>query len=724
MKSILRVTFLFLWIGTTCSFSQKNSQLVKEITVYFESASSVISKAEAIKMAEAIQSLTDSHLYSIELTAHTDSEGSSTYNDNLSAQRAKSVADFLVNKGFFSRKISFVAQGEHQPIAENETDSGKAQNRRVTVKIQKKFDDKLSVGGFTIEEKYYTFSAENQQKIEHPSGTVIDIPENAFVDKNGNPITGDVRVSYIEYRDPVDFILGNIPMDYHQDGEKFVFNSGGMFKIKATHQGEEVFLGKDKNINLDFPLTENLPDLNFYFFDEKTNKWIEKSKNITANVEQTVFVNLAQFYQMQPIAFDSISVTNRSSNLDKTCYQISQSLKMGKLFATSTDSLYTKINLVEREMEPYNLTRKKTVEYQISTAKKAKKTHLIHLKSYDVKCTLSTNDDATIKFVSKTNSYLGKLNDIHWISNKSSEKYNLKTVSLIGIKKLDDNLYTITIKDSLGEQQLDSLRVANLDEQKKIIVTNISSQINNRQIQYKKREESVKKQDLILGKKKRELSRIKKVKYSTRDSIMRINYVVDRFWDFNKPLMTPEEIKMTKEDWIDYFDQNKELMLKRYAEYEDKEVLQCLERVKEMERAQKNRVAINSVDTSVRQRLSISSFGIYNCDQIQRLFEPLIVYVDYSDQQNNKIIPIFIYIIDEKINGLLKYDGYMGYSPNRFAYSPKSKTTLLAFDADGNAYIYSKEKMKQLDTNKTRHLFVLEKINDISNKDELAALLN
>ncbi len=724
MKSILRMILLFLWIGTASSVSQNNPQLVKEITVYFESASSTISKAEAIKMEEAVQSLTDSHQYSIELSAHTDSEGSSVYNDNLSAQRAKSVADFFVNNGFFSRKISFVAQGEHQPIAENETDLGKAQNRRVTLKILKKFDDKLSVGGFTIKENTFTFLAENPQKLDYPSGTVIEIPENAFVDKNGNTVTGNVQVSYIEYRDPVDFILGNIPMDYHQDGEKFVFNSGGMFKIKATHNGEEVFLGKDKNINLDFPLTENLPDLNFYFFDETTNKWIEKTKNITANVEQTLFVDLAQFYQTQQTAFDSISVNNRRSNFDKTCYQISQNLKMGKLFATSTDSLYTKMNLVERHMEPYNLTRKKTVEYQISKAKKSKKTHLIHLKSYDVKCKLSINDDATIKFVSKTNSYLGKLNDIHWIANKSSEKYNLKSVSLIGIKKLDDNLYTITIKDSLREQQLDSLRVANLDEQKKIIVTNISSQINNRQIQYKKREESVKKQDMILVKKKRELSRIKKVRYSTRDSIMQINYVVERFWDFNKPLMTPEEMKMTKEDWVDYFDQNKESMLKRYAEYEDKEVQQCLERVKEMERAQKNRIAINNADNAVRQRLSISSFGIYNCDQIQRLFEPLIVNVDYSDEDKNAIIPIFIYIIDKKINGILKYDGYMGFSPNRFAYSPKSETTLLAFDADGNVYVYNKEKMKQLDTTQASHHFVLEKISDVNNKEQLTAFLN
>lgn len=188
--------------------------------------------------------------------------------------------------------------------------------------------------------------------------------------------------------------------------------------------------------------------------------------------------------------------------------------------------------------------------------------------------------------------------------------------------------------------------------------------------------------------------------------------------------MTPEEKKMKKEEWIDFFDQNKELMLQRYDEFENKGIQQCLDRVKEMERSRRNSVAIYNAESAVRQKLSISSLGIFNCDQIERLKEPLIVDAEYSDQQNNKIIPIFIYIVDDNINGILKYDGNMGYSPNHFAYSPKSKTTLLAFDAVGNAYIYSKEKMKQLDTNKTRHLFVLEKINDISNKDELAALLN
>lgn len=731
MKSILRGIFLFLWIGTACSFSQNNSQLVKEITVYFESASSVISKAEAIKMEEAIQSLTDSHLYSIELIAHTDSEGSAAYNDNLSAQRAKSVADFLVNKGFFNRKISFVAQGEHQPIAENETDLGKAQNRRVTIKILKKFDDKLSVGGFTIEEKYYTISAENPQKIEYPSGTVIEIPENAFVDKNGNSVTGDVQLSYIEYRNPVDFILGNIPMDYHQDGEKFVFNSGGMFKIKATHQGEEVFLGKDKNINLDFPLTENLPDLNFYRFDETTNQWKEEAKNI--NPPKNESIDLTTFFRAERnvglvTAVDTIArdtIANRGISFlnesDLQCYDVAYYLKMGKIFASIKDTLMEKKKWTSRKMEKINTKKQRTIEFQIGNSERIKRVHIENQKAYDVKCKVKTESDNEIRITTNTNSYPDKLNTIKWIRTSTTA---VDSGSLLSIKREASNLYVVTVSDSLGKKTTEKLKMADFTAQNEAIVNTISKQINNRQIQIQRLQGLATNQSKIIENKKRLISKLKKIKYANNDTILKSNQLVKRFWEFNKEYMTDEEKLLTEDQWITFFDANKPLFSHRYKEIENKQVQQCLERVKQLERANKNAIAIYNAETTVRQKLSISSLGIFNCDQIQRLFEPLIVNVEYTDQQNNKIIPIFIYIVDEKINGLLKYDGYMGYSPNRFAYSPKSKTTLLAFDAVGNAYIYTKEKMKQLDTNKTQHHFVLEKINNISNKDELAALLN
>lgn len=733
MKSILRGIFLFLWTGTACSFSQNNSQLIQEITVYFESASSVISKAEAIKMEEAIQSLTDSHLYSIELTAHTDSEGSAAYNDNLSAQRAKSVADFLVNRGFFNRKISFVAQGEHQPIAENETDLGKAQNRRVTIKILKKFDDKLSVGGFTIEEKYYTISAENPQKIEHPSGTVIEIPENAFVDKNGNPVTGDVQLSYIEYRDPVDFILGNIPMDYNQDGEKFVFNSGGMFKIKATHQGEEVFLGKDKNINLDFPLTENLPDLNFYRFDETTNQWKEEAKNI--NPPKNESVNLTAFFQLQPNNVNVDTLSNQKETVINTktfiakenyesCYHLVRLLKMGKLMATSTDSLKEKISWTPRKMLDANLKKQKALDFQIANTKMLKNSHKENQKIYSVNCDVKSESGNQIRIIPKTGSYTDRLSAISWIT-PDSKQYHLNSVSLLGIKKINQNLYSITIKDSLGKKELDSLKINDFSIQKETIVSNISKQTNNRVIQYNRLQRLADNNDQVIIKKNKALSKLKKLKYASLDTINKYAILSKNFWNFNKPYMSVAEKEMTEDQWISYFDSNKSSMLSRYKKLEDSSATKtCFEKVKVIQKAREEMNNALYAENQLRQKLQISNLGIYNCDQIQRLIEPLIVQVDYADEKGNQITPKFIYIVDKRLNGILKYDGYMNYTPYRFAFSPSSETKLLAFDALGNAYICDKDKMKELKATNTVQRIQLKKIEIVENKDKLAALLN
>lgn len=734
MRSIFTICFGFLLMGTTFGFSQENTQIVKELTIYFESASSTISKSESIKAEEILKSLNDFHQYSIELSAHTDSQGSTSYNNNLSAQRALSVADFFVKRGFFNRKISFTANGENQPVAENETQSGKAQNRRVTVKIQKKSDDKLSISGFTIKEQTYTFSNSYPQTINYPSGTIIDVPENAFVDKNGNRVIGEIKMNYIEYRDPVDFILGNIPMEYHQDGEDFLFNSGGMFRITATHNGEEVFLDKDKNINLDFPLTEDLPDLNFYLFDEKTNKWVEKTKNITGKTEIAESADLKQFLTSQRplsnVKGDTISFVNTTRILSpgqgntNQCYSVSQNLKMGQLIASSTENLYEKTNWVSLKTKPANLKKQKTLDFQISNAEKIRKAHLNNQKNYSVKCRITNESDNTIRFTTSTNSYPDKLNDIKWISSTPTENINGNQIALVSIKKLASNSYTITVQDSLGKKEIENLKIADFNTQKEAVITNISNQINNRQIQIKRLENLAKNQEVIIANKNKALNKLKQIKYTTSDTISMYNNLVFRFWDFNKEYMDLEEKALTQKDWVHFFDNNKKLMLNRYSQIAANDAKECLKLVQQQEQARKNAIRIANADKIVRQQLSISTLGVYNCDQIYRLFEPLIVKADYSDENGNEIIPIYIYIIDKNVNGILRYDGYNSYSPSRFAYSPSSPTTLLAFDAEGSAYIYTKEKMSNLDTSLPRQHFKLQKIKSIGNKQELTDLLN
>ena len=69
------------------------------------------------------------------IEGHTDSRGEEKYNQKLSEQRAKSVADALSNLGVKNIRIKEIGYGENQPVADNSSDEGRQLNRRVEVAI-------------------------------------------------------------------------------------------------------------------------------------------------------------------------------------------------------------------------------------------------------------------------------------------------------------------------------------------------------------------------------------------------------------------------------------------------------------------------------------------------------------------------------------------------------------------------------------------------------------
>ena len=71
----------------------------------------------------------------VDIAGHTDSDGSNSYNQTLSLQRAQSVASFLGQQGVNTQRFNVVGYGESQPIASNANEAGKALNRRVEIYI-------------------------------------------------------------------------------------------------------------------------------------------------------------------------------------------------------------------------------------------------------------------------------------------------------------------------------------------------------------------------------------------------------------------------------------------------------------------------------------------------------------------------------------------------------------------------------------------------------------
>lgn len=67
----------------------------------------------------------------IEIQGHTDSKGTSTYNQNLSVERASAVSNYLVSKNIQRSRLTVVGYGESLPKYLNDTEAGRTENRRV-----------------------------------------------------------------------------------------------------------------------------------------------------------------------------------------------------------------------------------------------------------------------------------------------------------------------------------------------------------------------------------------------------------------------------------------------------------------------------------------------------------------------------------------------------------------------------------------------------------------
>lgn len=97
-------------------------------------------------LQEVAQTLASYPQTYVDVLGHTDSVGSDAYNQRLSEQRAQAVADYLASRGINPARIATRGYGETMPIASNDTEQGRAQNRRVEVKIVPVRQDDLRPG--------------------------------------------------------------------------------------------------------------------------------------------------------------------------------------------------------------------------------------------------------------------------------------------------------------------------------------------------------------------------------------------------------------------------------------------------------------------------------------------------------------------------------------------------------------------------------------------------
>jgi len=106
--------------------------------IFFDFDKATIRPESANELDRLIKLLTDNPTLKIELGSHTDSKGSDEYNQKLSQSRSQSVVNYLIGKGISTDRLVAKGYGETMPVATNDTEAGRQENRRTDFKILSK----------------------------------------------------------------------------------------------------------------------------------------------------------------------------------------------------------------------------------------------------------------------------------------------------------------------------------------------------------------------------------------------------------------------------------------------------------------------------------------------------------------------------------------------------------------------------------------------------------
>lgn len=130
----------------------------------------------------------------------------------------------------------------------------------------------------TIPYTTYTVEASSGGEFGYESGTQIMVPGNSFLDQHGNVVKGDVELVYREFRDPLDFFLSGIPMQYDSAGVRYEFESGGMFEINAFQDGSPLKVNPVSPIQVRLASDNCTRNFNRYYLDTLARNWVYKGK--------------------------------------------------------------------------------------------------------------------------------------------------------------------------------------------------------------------------------------------------------------------------------------------------------------------------------------------------------------------------------------------------------------------------------------------------------------
>ncbi len=510
---------------------------------------------------------------------------------------------------------------------------------------------KPPIAGLDVERKYYTINPTVDNVMIYPSGTKILIPANSFMDQSGNPVKGSVLINYREFRDPVDFLVSGIPMKYDSGGVINNFESAGMFEINASVNQQPLKLMPGKQIKMNFVSTSADSTYNFYAFNDSSGNWeyINKPKKVTNNT--------------------TINVREMSN----ACYTYKLGLMNSPKYkdSTSLNGRFGSFNYIYSSIIDKNYQRQK---YQFRhRGKEYSKQMMGLIRLMHVKKAKDGEILFQLKYEHQTHPEMAEFRHVYFASNEKLSIYQFKK------RYLHKQLFNdVRIHKNGGDVEI---QLKGINDYKVINAGVVTRNDKGEVKKAKNLETKIKRYDRSLNNRERRFKKSIKNKrapgnYLTITDPKQISLLA---FKESKKGMTPIEKKMSYDEWVIYYNQ----MMENYNQ------MMAGSRL-----AASNAVAAKD---NLMCSLSLDGMGIYNCDQIQRLVDPVEIFASYKNNNSDRFSAKSTYIIDKKTNAVLQYDGHYGYGPNNIAFSNNSnaQNVLLAVNGNGEMAIYKTEDFKQ-----------------------------
>lgn len=99
--------------------------------IYFDSGRATLRSESHARLDRVVEYMTHKPSARIRVAGHTDNVGNSRANQRLSERRAQAVREYLMSQGIDGSRIEAVGHGDEQPVASNDTEEGRQQNRRI-----------------------------------------------------------------------------------------------------------------------------------------------------------------------------------------------------------------------------------------------------------------------------------------------------------------------------------------------------------------------------------------------------------------------------------------------------------------------------------------------------------------------------------------------------------------------------------------------------------------